>query len=58
MSRSYRDKGAVVIGAARGIGQAISRRLAEHGANVAGIDPEDLSETGALVRSAGGWTAA
>ena len=54
MSRSHQDKVAVVTGAARGIGQAICHGLAEHGAYVAGIDLEDLSETGALVGSAGG----
>ena len=54
MSQSHENKVAVVTGAARGIGQAICHRLAEHGANVAGVDLEDLSETAALVGSAGG----
>ena len=54
MSRSHQHKVAVVTGAARGIGQAICHRLAEHGADVAGIDLGDLSETGALVDSVGG----
>src|SRR3972149_8540343 len=54
MSRSHQHKVAVVTGAARGIGQAICHRLAEHGAEVAGIALGDLSETGALVDSVGG----
>jgi len=54
MSRSHQDKVVVVTGAAGGIGQAIAHRLAEHGANVAGIDLDDLSETAAMVGSAGG----
>lgn len=54
MSRSHEDKTAVVTGAARGIGQAISRGLAERGASVVGIDLDDLSETAALVNSVGG----
>jgi NAD(P)-dependent dehydrogenase (short-subunit alcohol dehydrogenase family) len=60
---------AVVTGAARGIGRAAAVALAERGAAVAGIDiagpvspildfapatPQDLAETGAAVRAAGG----
>lgn len=45
---------AVVTGAARGIGQAIALVLASRGASVAGIDIQDLSETGKQVEDAGG----
>jgi len=44
---------AVVTGAARGIGQAICRMLAERGATVVGADVADLSETAALVTDSG-----
>jgi NAD(P)-dependent dehydrogenase (short-subunit alcohol dehydrogenase family) len=43
---------AVITGAARGIGQVISQRLAEHGASVIGVDVGDLDETERLVRQA------
>ena len=46
---------AIVTGAARGIGRAICLKLADHGANIVGIDvmPEALEEAGALVRELG-----
>jgi 3-oxoacyl-[acyl-carrier protein] reductase len=46
---------AVVTGASRGIGRAICLRLAEAGANIAGIDVvmESLEETGRLVAEKG-----
>ncbi len=43
---------AVVTGAARGIGQAICRRLAEHGATIVGVDIGNLGDTERLVRQA------
>jgi len=49
---------AVVTGAARGIGRAICQRLAEHGATVAGVDINEMSDTEGLVRSTeNGWLA-
>ncbi len=45
---------AVVTGAARGLGQAVAVRLAEHGATVAGFDLGPLDETIAAVEALGG----
>jgi SDR family mycofactocin-dependent oxidoreductase len=65
---SLEGKVAVVTGAARGIGRAAAIALAREGADIAGIDicapvdprsgvkpstPEDLGETGRLIREAG-----
>ena len=49
MNASHQNRIAVVTGAARGIGQAICKSLAERGAAVAGMDIADLTHTGELV---------
>jgi gluconate 5-dehydrogenase len=48
----------IVTGASRGIGRAITRRLASAGAQVAGFarDAEQLDQTGLLVAAGGGGT--
>lgn len=53
--RPLAGKTAVVTGAARGIGRAICLKLAEAGANIAGMDvaADSLEETGSLVREKG-----
>ena len=53
-------KVAVVTGAARGIGQAIARRLADAGAAIVACDlnAADCDETRTLVEQAGGRIAA
>lgn len=50
---THERKIAVVTGAARGLGQAITRGLAMRGASVAGVDVGDLTETGKIVEAAG-----
>lgn len=54
MGGTHDGRVAVVTGAARGIGQAICRRLAERGAAVVGVDVLETAETGELVQAAGG----
>ena len=51
--QTHAGRVAVVTGAARGIGQALCRGLAESGAVVVGADLEDLRETGAIVEATG-----
>lgn len=53
--RPLAGKTAIVTGAARGIGRAICLKLAEAGANIAGMDvaADSLEETGSLVREKG-----
>jgi NAD(P)-dependent dehydrogenase (short-subunit alcohol dehydrogenase family) len=52
LALTHAGRVAVVTGAARGIGQVIAQRLAEHGASVVGIDLADLGDTERLVRQA------
>lgn len=50
---AHQGRVAIVTGAARGIGQALCRSLAQSGAKVVGIDIADLGETASAVTGAG-----
>ena len=56
MTADFIGKTAIVTGAAHGFGRAISRTLAERGANVFAVDivPEELEETARMSVEAGG----
>lgn len=57
--RTHEGRVAVVTGAARGIGQALCLGLAGSGADIVGVDLEDLGETGTMVEATGArWLAA
>lgn len=51
--RSHQGHTALISGAARGLGQAYAKRLAEDGARVIAVDIINLDETVALVEQAG-----
>jgi len=53
MGRGHRDKVSVITGAAKGIGQAFARRLAEDGVHIVIADVEPAAETVKLVEEAG-----
>jgi NAD(P)-dependent dehydrogenase (short-subunit alcohol dehydrogenase family) len=53
MGRGHRDKVAVITGAAKGLGQAFARRLAEDGVHIVIADVEPAAETVKLVEEAG-----
>lgn len=53
MMTRFRDKVAVITGAAQGIGQAIGLRLAQEGARVALLDVQSVAESEALCRATG-----
>jgi NAD(P)-dependent dehydrogenase (short-subunit alcohol dehydrogenase family) len=53
MGKGHEDKVAVITGAAKGIGQAFARRLAEDGVHIAIADVERGDETAAMVEQAG-----
>ena len=56
MTGRFRDKAAIVTGAAGGIGRATVLRLAREGASVLGVDVlgDELQETAALIAGDGG----
>src|ERR1700730_1437424 len=53
MGRGHRDKVAVITGAAKGLGQAFARRLAEDGVHIVIADVEPAAQTVKLVEEAG-----
>ncbi len=53
MGKGHKDRVAVITGAAKGIGQAFAKRLAEDGVHVAIADMADGAETVKLVEAAG-----
>jgi NAD(P)-dependent dehydrogenase (short-subunit alcohol dehydrogenase family) len=53
MAKGHKDKVAVITGAAKGIGQAFAKRLAEDGVHIAIVDVEDGRQTVKLVEAAG-----
>jgi NAD(P)-dependent dehydrogenase (short-subunit alcohol dehydrogenase family) len=53
MSKSHRDKIAVISGAANGIGQAFAQRLAQDGAHIVIADIAAGDETAKMVKAAG-----
>jgi 2-deoxy-D-gluconate 3-dehydrogenase len=52
--KKFQNKVVIVTGASRGIGQAICVAFAREGATVAGVARSNLTETGAVVKAAGG----
>lgn len=58
MGRGHVDRVAVITGAAKGLGQAFARRLAEEGVDVAIADIDAAAETVEMVRQAGRQAAA
>lgn len=53
MPSSHQDRVAVVTGAARGIGQAVCRQLAERGAEIVAVDLEEPIDTLDMLARAG-----
>src|SRR5882724_138209 len=52
--KKFQNKVVIITGASRGIGQAICVAFARGGATVAGVARSNLTETGAVVKAAGG----
>src|SRR6185503_18644034 len=53
MAKGHKDKVAVITGAAKGIGQAFAKRLAEDGVHIAIADIAPPNETVKMVEQAG-----